>query len=185
MKKTLLILGIFLVFVFYTPASSEEDVSLAEFKKAADMQGLKILALSSLMFKPFTSVEYQNFEWSFNEIGITVPNGNPASLTLLAQFHLPDGAEMKRVVAMYYDNSAAAGIDIGIGFVEPYDITEPTPSVFFTSDGLPEVDDLRIFQTSSISDPIIDNRNVYFALVEFDKETMGDVAFRALWIAYK
>ncbi len=39
--------------------------------------------------------------------------------------------------------------------------------------------------TSTIPDPIIDNRNVYLALVKFDKETMGDVAFRALWIAYE
>jgi hypothetical protein len=185
MKKTFLILGIFLLFILYTPASSQEDVLLSQFKDWADTQGYKILALSSLMFKPFTSDGYQNYEWSFNEIGVTVPSGNTGSLSLLAQFHLPDGAEMKRIVAMYYDNSATAGIDIGIGHVEPFDLSEPTPSVFFTSDGLPEVDDLRIFQTTTISDPVIDNRNVYFALVEFDKETMGDVSFRALWIAYE
>jgi hypothetical protein len=185
MKKAYVILGIILVLFINHPAKSQNDVSLAQFKKASDMQGLKILALSSIIFKPVTSTEYQTLEWSFNEVGLTIPSGNPQTITFLTQIHLPDGVEMKRIVAMYYDNSAVAGIDIAIGRVEPFDLTPPVPTVLFTSDGLPEVDDLRVFQTTTIPDPIIDNRNVYFAYVELDKTTAGDVAFRCLWIAYE
>lgn len=185
MKKTLLILGIFLFFVFYTPASGQDDVSLSQFKRYADLAGYKILTLSSIMFKPYTSDEYQTFEWSFNDVGLTIPSGNADSLSFLAQIQLPDGAEIKRVAALYYDNSAVANIDIGIGHIEPFDLSEPTPTLYFTSEGLPEVDALRTFDTTTISDPIIDNKNIYFALVELDKNTMGDVAFRALYIAYQ
>jgi hypothetical protein len=185
MRKTLFVLGILFVFIIYTPATSQETNTLSQLKISSDLVGHKILALSSIMFKPFTSEEYQSYEWSFNSVGLTIPSGNPGSLTFLAQFHLPDGAEIKRVAAIYYDNSAAAGLDIGIGHIAPFDISEPSPSVVFTSDGLPEVDDLRTFDTTTIPDPIIDNRNIYYALVEFDKETMDDVAFRALYIVYQ
>ena len=185
MRKTLFILGILLVFIFYTPASSQEDVQLSQFKDWVDAQGLKIICVSSLEFKPVLSEHYQTFEWILDNTGLTVPNGNPDPLVMLAQFHLPDGAEIKRVVAMYYDNSAAANINCGIERVEPFDISEPEPMVFFTSDGLADVDALRILQTTTILDPIIDNRNVYWAVVEFDELTMGDVYLRAIWIAYE
>ena len=78
-----------------------------------------------------------------------------------------------------------ADIGIGIGAIEPFDTSEPDFMAYFTSDGLPEVDDLRVFETKTIIDPIIDNRNVYFAIVEFDNDTFGDVAFRGLWIVYE
>jgi hypothetical protein len=185
MKKNCIVLGIVLVLFLMHPLMSQDDNSLAQFNMPSDMQGLKILALSSIKFKPATSTEYQTLEWAFNEVGLTIPSGNPSSATFITQFHLPDGAEIKRIVAMYYDNSASAGIDVAIGYVEPFDTTPPVPTVLFTSDGLPEVDGLRIFQTTTIPDPIIDNRNVYFAYVELDKETMGDVAFRCLWIGYE
>jgi hypothetical protein len=185
MRKSLLILGIFLVFIFYTPGTSQDADSISQLKASSDAVGNKILALSSIMFKPFTSDEYQTYEWGFNAVGLTIPSGNPGSLSFLAQIQLPDGAVIKRVAAIYYDNSATAGIDIGIGHIAPFDLSEPSPSVSFTSDGLPEVDGLRTFDTTTIPDPIVDNRNIYFALVEFDKETMDDVAFRALYIVYQ
>jgi hypothetical protein len=185
MRKTLLILGIFLIFIFYTPASSQEDVSFSQFKKASDAVGYKILAVSPIKFKPISSNQYQTFEWEWNEIGITVPSGNPENLTLVAQFDLPDGAEIKRVAAIYYDNSVLADIHIGIGAIKPFDLSEPEFMVYFTSEGLANVDALRTFDTTTIINPIINNKNIYFAMVEFDNDTMGDVAFRGLWIAYE
>jgi hypothetical protein len=185
LKKCLLVLGIFLIFVFFNPVSGQEGTSLSQFEKPFDMVGLKVLALSVLEFKPIKSTEYQTYDWELNQYGLTVPNGNPESLTLLAQFHLPDGVEIKKVAALYYDNSAAASIDIAMGYVAPLDLSEPGHTVFFTSEGLPEANGLRAFKTTTIIDPIIDNTNVYFAMIEFDADTMGDVAFRGLWIAYQ
>jgi hypothetical protein len=183
--RKILILGILLFLIFHTPVSSEDAVTLSQFKKTADLASLNILAVSAINFKPVDSTTYQTFEWEWNQIGITVPNGNPESLSLLAQFDLPDGAEIKKVYAIYYDNSTDASIDIGIGATKPFDTSEPGFMVFFTSDGLPNSDSLRTFNTNTITDPIIDNTNIYFALVEFDDNTFGDVAFRTLYIAYK
>lgn len=100
MKKSLFILGIFLAFIFYTPASSQDVSSFSQFKEAADLAAYKILALSAIEFKPIDSNQYQTFEWEWNEMGITVPAGNPATLTLAAQIHLPDGAVIQRVAAV-------------------------------------------------------------------------------------
>ncbi len=98
---------------------------------------------------------------------------------------LPDGAEIKRVAAIYYDNSVLTDIHIGIGAIKPFDTSEPEFMVHFTSEGLGNEDALRTFNTTTITDPIIDNKNIYFAMVEFDMDTFGDVAFRGLWIAYE
>jgi hypothetical protein len=185
MRKALIIFGIFIVFILSTPASSQEDATFSNFKTASDMVGYKVLAISAIKLKPVNSDHYQTFEWEWNAIGITVPNGNPESLAMLAQFYLPAGAEIKRVVAIYYDNSTNANIDIGIGAVKPFDTSEPDFMVSFTSDGLPNVDALRTFDTTTITDPIINDRNVYFAFVEFDSDTLGDVVFRAIYIAYE
>lgn len=185
MRKALFILGIFLVFIFSTPASSQDEILFSQVKKDSDALGQKILAVSPIKFKPINSDHYQTFEWEWNEIGITVPTGNPENLTLVAQFDLPDGAEIKRVAALYYDNSVLADIRIGIGAIKPFDTSEPDLMVLFTSDGLANEDALRKFDATTIIDPIIDNKNVYFAMVELDKDTFGDVAFRGLWIVYE
>jgi len=185
MKKSLFVLGIFIAFIFYTPASSQEISSFSQFKSASDLAAYKILALSAIEFKPIDSNQFQTFEWEWNDIGITVPSGNPETLTLAAQIHLPDGAVIKRVAAVYYDNSTPADMDISMAYVTPFDTSEPDMMVFLTSDGLPNADALRVLDTKTILDPTIDNTNIYVAIVEFDSSTMGDVAFRALYIAYE
>lgn len=76
-------------------------------------------------------------------------------------------------------------MDISMAYIMPFDTSEPDMMVFLTSDGLPNVDALRVLNTKTILDPTIDNKNIYVAIVELDSSTVGDVAFRALYIAYE
>lgn len=72
-----------------------------------------------------------------------------------------------------------------MAYIMPFDTSEPDMKVFLTSDGLPNVDALRVPDTKTILDPTIDNKNIYVVIVELDSSTVGDVAFRALYIAYE
>jgi len=184
MKKWSFVLGIALVLSMYSLASSQNNDLLAQFRTEVDLQGYHILSLSSLIFKPATSVEY-DLEWSYNLYGLTVPSGNLETLEMFTQVHLPDGAEIKRVVAVYYDNSGVASTEISLMRIEPLAMGEPDDMVVFSSLGLPNDPNLRVFSTNSITYPVIDNRNIYIASFSLDKDTAGDVAFRCLYIAYQ
>jgi hypothetical protein len=185
MKKSLILMGIVLILFIYSPASSQDNDLLTTLEKEPDLQGYKILAVSSLMFKPLVAEQYQMYDWTLNEVGLTFRAGNPGNLSFFTQVHLPDGAEIKRVVAVYYDNSALANIEIAIGRAKPLDLAEPEEMIYFSSEGLANNTDLRVYSTSTILYPIIDNRNIYMAMVDFDQDTDEDVAFRCLYIAYE
>lgn len=185
MKKSLLSLGIVLVLFNSSPAQSQDNDVLAQFKREADLQGYKILALSCLEFKLLTSAEFDSFEWTLSDVGLTVPAGNPSSVDFMTQVHLPDGAEIKRMVAVYYDNSVLANIEIYMAIIEPLSLEEPEAMFYFTSEGLANNTNIRTYSTTSIFYPVIDNRNIYAAAVSFDEETNLDVAFRCLYIAYQ
>jgi hypothetical protein len=185
MKKLCTILGFILVIFIHSPASNPDTDVMDQFKREADLQGYKILAVSCLSVRPLSSEHFELFEWTINDVGLTVPSGNPGNLSLFAQVNLPDGAEIKRMVALYYDNSALANIEIAMGRGEPLNLSEPDEMFYFSSETLPNNTDLRVYSTSTIQYPIIDNRNVYIVMVDFDAETNEDVAFRSLYIAYE
>jgi len=185
MKKFCSVLGFILVVFIHSPTANPESDPLAQFQREADLQGYKVLVVSCLTVRPLSSEQFEYFEWTINDVGLTVPSGNPGNLSLFAQVNLPDGAEIKRMVALYYDNSAMANIEIAMGRSAPLSLSEPDEMFYFSSEYLPNNTDLRIYSTNTIQYPVIDNRNVYMVMVDFDAETDEDVAFRALYIAYE
>jgi len=185
MKKTSAILALLLALGSFSLASGQYDFALRQFRDDMKAMGYHILAVSSLSVRPIFSDQYQNYTWGFNEIGLTCPAGNPGSIDFVGPISLPDGAVIKKVIALYYDNNAAADIEIMMGRLYATDLTEPASMVEFTSEGKGNQDNLRKFSSSNILNPTIDNSYVYVLSVSLDSSTDLDVVFRGFWIAYE
>jgi hypothetical protein len=186
MKRVVLFVAVFLLFLSFDSASLKPQEATGEIDEVFDLAVDKIYSISPVALKPEWSEVYKDgsFAATQSEAYITNSAGGPA--TLFTPVYLPDGATITEIAGLCKDNDGASPTNYVWMVLWRRDHITLTSEIVahVSTEGLSPSLGRRLCKSSSISYPTVDNRYTYSLSVNFG---LGgyELMFYGFWIRYE